>query len=410
MKPNTLIALVILALLLGGLAYWNQQPRRPSAQAAETRLWPGLAVNEVRKIVITTPTSTLTIARGDADWIVPSHYDYPANYDKIVETLTTLAELKIGQTIVPAGDLVERLHLLPPTNLPPEKAAHAGALLELFDLSQRRLAAVTIGRHFMRKSESGGMDGFGDYPDGQYVRRMEDGKVCVVAKTLDRLVEQRRSWLEDDFLNVTPGDVQTIEVTGPERTPIQLIREKDAPLMTLSGVGTNETADAGKISQMVGALNYLSFDDVAAPTLTAQETGMDAPLTFVARTKQGRVYSLQVGKPVATNMPDRYLRVAVAYEAPPARPAADTNVVTATTNQTAEVEANRLEAEEVARLNALFAPWTYVVKSYRAESLLLKREDLIKKEPPPDAETNTAAAAEAPAEAEVETVPEKVEQ
>lgn len=399
MKLKTVIMLVALAGIFVALAYYSNQKKKTHAapSAIGGKVLPNLAINRVAKLVIMSKDGTTTVAKDRDKWVVASRFNYPAKFEKIVDTIRELSELKIGQTVNAPPSRLASFNLLPPqpgTN----KSAQTGALLELRDDKDGLLASLLIGKEFKRPPDKAApemMFNFGGYSDGQYVRTV-DGKVYLVSKNLERMTEETKTWLADDFINVPANDIKEIEVTGPERAAIKLARARDNEPFELADLQKNEgTLDSSKVNQMTGALSYFGFDDAADPALSLKETGLDRPIVFKVETKEGLIYTLHVGNSLPNDSFDRYLTVSVNN---------DPSIVT----QSVETEKGKEQSiqepkknisEQAASLNERFAPWIYIIKSYRAEPISLKRDDLIKRPEPPktdEAQTNVPSVIKQP--------------
>lgn len=378
MQLKTFIALLVLALLLGAGAWWTlRQQASPAPALVGNLVWPALPINEVRKIQIQTPGTNIIISKTESIWQVASRFNYPAKFEKVVETLQDLSNLKIGQVIHAGEAQLEQFHLLPPdAEGPPEQT---GTLLQLFNAQDQILASLLIGKPFLRQPTGGQESGslWGGYPDGQYIRRAT-GPVLLVAQSLQRLVEPAKYWLDDEFINVPAQDIMEISISGPGRQPLTLQRERVTDTLQLvKNDGEAGPVDNAKLQQLASSLHYLGFDDVLEPTETA--TGLQQPTLIQARTKQGQTYTLSLGQTVDHESFDRYLQVSVAYT-PPANAAAESKEDAPT-----DAAAQQALAEQTQKLNAQLSPWIYVLKSYRAEALLIQRAELFQDtEPPPD--------------------------
>lgn len=388
MKLKTILILAVLAALVGGGAWWSAQHQFPaSPPAIGQRALPAFPLNEVNKISILAPGTNFSVVKTQEVWTVASRFSYPAKFAKVAECIQALDDLTIGQIITADKSQLGTFNLLTPAaNAAPDSTGQAGTLLQLFNTNNQALAELVIGKHFQRRPPSGqaqsAIPGMGSYPDGQYIRVGED-QVLLVAKNLDRLIENTKYWLDDEFINIPAQDITEMTLAGPDRAPIVLRRARENEQLSLEGLGEGAgPADAGKISQLAGALNYLGFDDIAAPELTPKMTGLDQPIVVTARTRQNQLYTLKIGNTLTNDTFDRYAQVSVAYEGPPsaqpaeapgaeAKPGAE-----AQKNQEAESPAL---AEQTKALNSKLSAWTYILKSYRVEPLLTKREDLIKK-------------------------------
>ncbi|MDO9542345.1 MAG: DUF4340 domain-containing protein [Kiritimatiellia bacterium] len=407
MKLKTLIILVAIAVLFGALAYYSSQKKKPFSMPSVigNKVLPNLAINRVSKLVITSKDGVATIAKSKEKWVVVSCFNYPANFDKVADTVRELSELKIGQTVNVNSSQLDVFNLISPVLAPRSviarragesarlgeasgedraKPGPTGTLVELCDEKDGLLTSLLIGKSFMRPGagRSTEMMNFGSYPDGQYVQNF-DGKVYLVSKTLDRLTEPVKTWLADDFINVSPTNIKEIAVSGPDRVPIELILAKESKSLILNGLRPEEgNLDSSKVNQITGALTRLGFDDVADPALPLKETGLDRPIVFRAATKDGLIYEIRLGNTLTNDSFDRYLAVSVTNE-----PSADQFPPEKAKQETDQKEDRTIAeyknvSEQAAELNAKFGPWIYIVKSYRAEPMLLARDDLIKKSEP----------------------------
>lgn len=410
MKIRNLILIVVLAAVLIGWAAWTMRPQtKPGTALIGTKVLPGLPINQVNKIVLTTTGNTLTLAKVKGTWTVANRFNYPAAFDKIAEGLLQLREMKVGQVITASESQKGTFNLLDPVAMTTGSKEQAGTRVELRDEKDGLIATLLIGKPFMRSSPEGGMQGplsFGDYPDGQYVQAA-NGRVFLVGQTLDRLTDDVKNWLANEFINVAADDIQNIAVTAPDRVPIKLVRSKNGEPFTLEGMKAEEgTLDTAKVSPMSGALNLMVFDDIAAPTLSPKETGLEHPVVFEAQTRQGQIYTLRIGNTLTNDTFDRYVQVAVAWKAPaePKEAEKDTAVKPdlspssalakgeAKTNAVDVAKANQQKADDTKALNDRLSAWTFILKSYRAEPFLIKRMDLIKKpEPPKEAKESAKA-------------------
>lgn len=394
MKTRNLILLVVIAGVLIGWAVWTLRPQsKPELALIGSKVLPGLPINRVAKIMLTTPTDAITLAKVNGIWAVANRFNYPADFDKIANCLRQLNELKIGQVMAASQTQKGAFALLDPAQAAAARKEQVGTRIELRDEKDGLLATLLIGKPFMRAAPQGGMAGplafGGDYPDGHYIQTA-DGRVLLVAKTLDRLIGDAKNWLVTEFINVADGDILNVSVTGPDRAAITLTRSKESEPFTLEGLKTEEgTLDTAKVNQMSGALNNLGFDDIAAPTLSQKESGLEHPFVFQAQTRQGQIYTLRIGNTLTNDTFDRYVKVSVDWKAPEPdvspsiKGETGTNAVDAAKISQQKANDAAKESDKAKALNDRLSPWTFILKSYRMEPLLIKRTDLIKKPEPP---------------------------
>ncbi len=405
MKIKTIMMLVALAVLFGALAYHSVQNKKLFSSPATigSKVLANLPVNRVGKIIITSRDGVATIAKSNDKWVVASRFNYPANFDKVADTIRALSELKVGQTVNVDPSQLGAFNLLLASAAGTNKQAGAGTLLELRDEKDGFLASLLVGKGFMRQPaapSSENMMGMGGFADGQYVKSV-DGKVYLVAKSLERMTEGAKTWLADNFIDAPSSDIKEISVSGPDRAPIKLVAEAPAasvPLaaapaareggsFTLADLRPEEgTMENTKINQMANSLNRLGFDDIADPALTLKETGLDRPVIFKATTKDGLIYTLQLGNTLTNDTFDRYVTISVTNAPAADQPPSDKPKEDAAGKEAEKAPEKKNISGQAAALNSSFAPWIYIIKSYRAEPILFNRADLIKKPEPPKKE------------------------
>ncbi len=403
MKINILAILIVAASIFGAVGYYYSLQKGRSAAPAVigSKVLPNLPINQAAKIVITSKDGVTTIAKSNEKWLVASRFNYPANFDKVADVIRELGELKIGQTVNVNPSQLGSFNLVSPVSSGTNKQTNSGVLLELRDKNDGFLASLLIGKSFMRKPSSPSMEnmmGFGQYSSGQYIQAV-DGKVYLVAKSLARMMEPAKTWLADDFINVPSTDIKEIKISGPNREEIKLTREKASGPFILADLRLEEgTLESSKVNQTTGALKQLGIDDVVDPAVSLKETGLDHPVVLKATTKDGVIYTLQVGNTLSNDTFDRYLKISVTNEPVLDQQATDRQKTESTGNKDEKVVERKNSSERAAELNSTFGQWIYVIKSYRSEPILFTRNDLIKKQESPKAEVNTINAPQTKAE------------
>ncbi len=399
MKGKTLITLVIAAAVLGGLAVLtSNRKHRPMPAEVGKALLPGLALDKVARVTLVADGKTSTVSRVDDAWAVAEKHNYPADFGKLKGALVKLADLKVGQTVT-VGD-AQKAGL----KLTPETASR----LVLEDEAGATLASVMIGE--TREAQSA-TSGRGGYPDGRFVSTDGGKTVSLVADALHDFAETDPTrWVNAEVANLTGSDVAGIRVTGPDRAPVELARGADGKL-TLGNLAEGETFDDSKVYALESALSYLRFEDIADPAMTDDAMGFGAPVIYEATTKKGVLHVVKIGGK-AGESENRYARFSVSYAGAGTPVPADE---TEEAKKTREAEEGKVR-DEAAALNRKLANWTYVIPSYKAETMLKPRTDLLKqktdeekkdadmaavgadKTPAPDAAGAAAAEAAAPAE------------
>ncbi len=408
MKPKNLIILVVVAAVLAGLAVLTKRDKGSSTpDILGNTILPDLPVNDVAKVVVQTEGATATVERVKGTWVATSKHGYPADFGKVRDGLMKLSELKIGQVARLNSEQCDALKLHPPGE------ENGGTLLSLYDASGKELASLLLGETHERKPQGGAgpMGPMGGYPDGRFVSTDNGKTVYLVDETLSDLSSTTKDWLETDLLNVSGSDVMEVSITGPERPPVKLKRPEKGKTMELEGLAENEELKTSKMYSIESAISYLRLADLADPALSDEQLGLDKPVVFQAATVKDEIYSVSIGGSPESSS-DRYVRIACAMKPSEPEPekAVETEGQTDEEKKAAEEKAKeeaekkakeRKETEDkVKELNDKLARWTFVIESYKAESMLTKRADLVEEKEEEKADEDEKAESPKPAEPE----------
>jgi hypothetical protein len=375
MKRNHLIALVLAAAVLGTMAYLTSREDSTTAPSRMGELLlQDLPIDQIAAVVMTGSAGTTRVERTEDGWIVPSKYGYAADFAKLQRAVLALSQAKIGHEINVTDSQKADMNI-----------TDSADRVRLLDAEGNVLAEVILGA--ARESEAPAGMPYGGFPSGRFVSADSGETVVVVSDALNDLAAaDPGTWLNSEMLSVTGADLASITVSGPDREPVRFVRNEDGKL-SLEGLKEGEVFDTTKTYSIEGALNYMRFNDIADPDLTDEELGMVNPVIFKGQAKDGTLYVAKVGgSPEGSE--DRYARISVSYVAPDDEAAKDDEDDAALQEREKETLAARSAAEA---LNAKLAEWTYVIPSYKAESLCKQRADFLK-EPEEEAETEGADA------------------
>ncbi|MBL7077923.1 MAG: DUF4340 domain-containing protein [Kiritimatiellae bacterium] len=374
MKAKNLVVLLIVAVVLGGIAVWTQRPsEEPSDMIGELVLGE-LPVNDIAAISITSSDGSSRLAKSAEVWVSETDFNYPADFNRIKSAMLKVAELKVGQVVeVEAGDKAA-MKMVSPTDSP-----DGGTLIEMRDAAGKQIASLLVGETRKRSGDNQGR--FGGYPDGQFVSP-DAGETIYLVK--DNLYEfnQATDWLDKELVSVPGADVTSVSITGPDRDALELAVAEGGTDLVLAGLGEKEEMNASQVNSINSALSYMRFESVADPALTDDTTGFDKPDTFVATTRKGEIYTVQIGAQVSDSE-NRYARVSVALEpAEPEAPAEGDAEKTEEEKQAAEEKARKAEEraqleQKVADLNTKLGPWTYVIASYKTDTMRSTRDKVV---------------------------------
>jgi hypothetical protein len=351
MKANKLILLAVVAAILGVAAYMSSRSvnvKTPSQVGRE--LLPELDLSKVMKIELKcSDNENLLLSGGDDGWKINSLYDYPADITKIRERLLTLKSLKIGQ------------------KSSPEKIADAD-ILDLQDSSGKSLTTLLIGDEHMRKA-TGRAAQFGgsSYPDGRYVSTGDKDEVWLVKETLSSFTPKPSNWADTQIISISSSDVNGIALMKQGESCI--LSKKDGE-WSVAGLKDDEEFDTSASHSLESALSSLSFNNLADPALSDDDLGISTGAVFKVTIKSGESYTASLGS-VVPDGTDRYMKIRA-------------NFTPQGTNETVNAEIRT----KVENFNEKSSRWSYIIPSYKADSMMKSRADIVKKkekQPEPEA-------------------------
>lgn len=370
--------ILVVAVALIGAAGWivhqrGQQSWQSAGESIGGKLLPNFPINDVAQIEIQSGTNALTLARRDNLWRVRQRGDYPADFSKISDLLTKLADLKIVQSEDIGPSELGRFDLLPTGS-----ATNSGTQLAFKDQNGKTLASLLLGKKHM-KQPSGGSQFDEGWPDGRYVKAGDAKTVAVISDALDNAEPNAPSWLDKDFFKIE--NPKSVAVTFLEATNSwKLIRASETNDWQLADVKPGEKLDSSKLYEVTSPFGSPSFDDVSPGA-----AGLTDASELTAQTFDGFNYTVKIGRKQNDDYP---LTLAVAADFPPEpAPAKDAK----------PADKAKLDADFKARQKTLadklakekqFENWTYSVPAYVVDPLLKPRAELLV-----ETETNAATTA-----------------
>lgn len=385
--------LVIVAVVLVAAALFvNRRDRtvgRPAAEIGQP-LMPGLedtlAGGKVQTLALAQGEKTATVELGDGGWTVKEQFGYPADFARLQRVLLDLAKVKVGQ-VVPGATLV----------------SNETTTVQWRDAAGASLGGVRLGQ--TRKAQAREDQPWGGGDAGRFVAREGSDKVFLVRETLNDFTADAKSWVDTQIVSVPATDIASVAIEHPDGEKVELTK-KDGGDLTLVGLGEKEEFDTSKRYGVGGALSYLRFAEVADPALADDVTGLETAVVYRATTAKGQTYTVRVGRS-PEGKTERYARFAVTLE--PAEPEAvpeNEDEAAKTARETRAKERAELE-KGTAELNAKLSPWLFLLNSYNADNMTLRRSALVKAKPEPAAEpaAEDAKPEEAKGEADQEAKP-----
>lgn len=406
-RHRVLVLGVVTALALGA-ALWSNRTQQPERDVALSQpLVPGLEqdINEVSALRVRGPGDVLlaSIRRTDAGWVLAEKDDYPVDANVLREYLLKLARAKRVEAKTDNPALYYKLGV--------EEISvkdHPGSQIEIDGLAQP--VKLILGRNVPRGA-------------GTYARHVSEAQSWQ--SDADLAVEKTpANWLQRELVDLASGRVLRVSVQPATGPALQIVRAEpggggDFALANLPK--GREPASEFVADATAGLLSGLRFDDVLrtadapAPAeglttarfeaedglvlaLTAWKSG-DATRATLAATLDEAVATTFVAEAQAKAVREHEALVAAASGAPakdaagaPAADAGDAKTgedasptslppapPLASTDPAADRE-QRLAALRAQRdaMNARFEGKTFVLPSFKAESLNRTLEDYLK--------------------------------
>ncbi len=387
MNWKQLIRLLIVAAVVIGIGIVLNWMRYRAEEAARgeigTDVFADFPLNEIQAVEIAAPDSSVTIVKEDGVWRVKDRFGYPADFEKLREFLISLNDLTVTQAVPAAPSQYGRL------GLADAGAENAGMKVTFSNQAGTEVAAIVLGNTYQQS----GQQGMG-WPAGRYIRVPQESKdlVALVATSFSRIQADPAEWLDDQFVEIK--DVVEAHLKDQDGIRWTIERETTNAAWRLQGFEPreNQSFKASTAESVANAFSYGSFQDVAGTELGPDQTGLDAPTVFAARTEDGIVYALNIG---AKNDDGQYfLTVNATYEAPVEQAETvdgdDRTEGDQTTNDDADAEKTADEMRELVEdINRRFGGWIYLVRAYNVDRVLKERNAFI--------ETTASEEDEAPA-------------
>ena len=277
-----LAGIAIVMVVLAVLALVHQSSQNAPHYTSRSFL-PGLAsqVRDVARIRLVSKSGTVdAVFKPDRGWVVASHGDYPASFEKVRETLVGLAAL---QTIEPKTSRPDWLHYLD-LEAPPKGN---GVEIMLEDGHGRTLASVITGKNEDIGDPSGAV--------GLFARRTDANQSWLVRSVFTPKTAQV-DWLDKQVVDVDTSKIEQADITPLNGPSYELRRDKpsDSDLKLVNLPQGREVSYPGAADGIAGTISNFTFDEVKPAREFDFSDGHATRL--VARTFDGLIVTMQATK------------------------------------------------------------------------------------------------------------------
>lgn len=365
MNSKKLIGMAVAFVIFAGIALIQKQgtkKRRPDMKAAGVQLFDGLDLNTIDAIDVEKDANSVSLVKKDGKWINASLYNYPVDFSKLADALRSASDVKLGAPVRTS-------------NVDAKEFGFDQSKTLILKSSGKEVARVDVG------AQREGSDAAG-WANQHFIRENGKDDIYLVDYDFSPFDQDAEDWIDDGIVNVRSADMVSVKagdvdlkVDGSDWKLSDLDEEKEE----------FQPSEANKLRM---ALQYLSCRTIADPELDNDATGFTNSVEYVAKDKDGLIYTVTVGGEVDDG---RYARFVVSYEKPnePSAPTDDAEQEEKDAykkeleafNKTCE--ANRKRANE---LNSKRSKWTYVISASDADDFMIGREKLVKEKEPTPAE------------------------
>ena len=190
-------AITIVVIVAAGLFTHS---RAPQTKIEKETLFPELAdkINDVARIEIVSEDRTVILQKQDKLWVLQSADNYPAQFDKVKDTVISLSELKILATKTDKPKLYSELGVEGP-----DAEDSTSQLLILKDQSGTPLVSLIVGKS--RKSSAG------KSRPNLYVRK-PDAKNALLVEGYLQIKSHNADWYERYVIHIPAARIQNINI------------------------------------------------------------------------------------------------------------------------------------------------------------------------------------------------------
>ena len=387
MKPKHLFILSVVTVAVAGAAIYSVHMQSENTEAVQEAqpLFPDLKgeINSVDVITVQNHDGMFSVKRNaDGNWVVPTKYDYPANFSIVKTVVVGIADMKTIEAKTDDPKLFGELGLLDPT------ADGAKSTLVTLQSGGKAVASVLFGE---RKYTPGAAS------SRIYVRKPDGGRAWRVDNAPDIEADVKK-WMVNDTVALSRERVKDVEVSGPDRPTLVVYRdsvdEKNFQIRDMPKGAKLEYPSAP--NAVAGALSFISFDDVKP----VGDVDFSKAYKIRFRTFDG----LEVTAYLVRSGMDNWLKLEAE-----AVPGASTPEASDTTDKSADATggdvANNKDAKdaeakkakkpdipaEAKAINVRVSAWAYKVPDYKAADLTKKMSDLLEKPKKDDAKGSKSA-------------------
>ena len=401
MKKKHLVILLMVAAIIGviGLLIYQKQSADWSGRASGIgeKVLPDFPVNDVQSLTVNNGSETAEIVKKGDKWQVRNRYGYPADFARIKQNLMKLRTMKIVQSFTVSPEEYGQIQVNRPSEENDEKT---GVSLLCKNSKGDKVADIILGKNHRKKSGGGMMSMMSPGSVGRYIRVADyqkgEEKTVLVSESFRQFSADPADWLDPEF----------VKIENPEKIMLQdtsdgsswTLRKNDDGDWLLEGMQEGKNLKDSAVRRLAGAFERADFEDVAAPSIKAEDTGLNKPKVVTYFTENGLRYTLRFGGQIDDD-DGYYLRLHASYiGAQDAKQKkgdteeGDEEVAEKDDAQTEDEKKSVAELKEkVEKINSKYGNWTYIIPKRTANRVLKTRDELAENKKKHEAEQTEKA-------------------
>ena len=367
-KTVLILAALTAAVVAAAVAAVTSRESATERVALDALALPGLIdrVNEVERIDIAGPEGAFDLRFDGARWVAPALADFPADFDKVKQTLIALAELRLVEAKTADPERHARLGLAEP-----DADEGAGTRLRLAAAGDAAVAAITVGN-----PGRGGADRV-------YIRRESDPQTWLAQGELD-IGAEPEDWVDTLVVRLDGERVRRVVIShADDGERLEIVKpDPGDPSFELANMPEGAALRSPVTLDNLGrALAFVRFDDVAAAA--EGPAAGEGDTTAVFETFDGATVTVTLQKRGEAN----WARFDAAWAPPPDAPAeAEPEAEDDAEGNAEDIDADAEGAEDeepfdaeadTAQLVSRTADWVFRLPDFKAEQLAMRMARLV---------------------------------
>ncbi|MHC4665153.1 MAG: DUF4340 domain-containing protein [Planctomycetota bacterium] len=310
----------------------------------------GLETAKISVIEIGKGDNPVRLVRRGNRFVVGTKEDYPAVTSKINSLLTSCLDIRTMGLITSNAANHESL------GVTEEKAQN---IVKFLDGAGQLITGVVIGTSRLPDLDMS--------KRSTYVRLISSDDVYEAVE-VPLPGGSATDYIEKEIVNVDRSDVVRVTVTGPEGSYTLRVDDSNGDNIVLENLPAGKKIKKSDCEQVMGALAYLSFDDVRKDSsLGDVKPKFDG--TYISELKDATVYTFEIARAESKT----YVRCRAEYTG-------DTSNILESKEAIEEKEAKLLAHDRADDFTKRHQGWVYELSDWTAKKLTRKVEELCEEE------------------------------